>query len=271
MDAPKILKEFGEYLLKVSPDTKVNLEDLDTEIKHIEDVYFPEVVSILQKSPEFFTVERTLFSTNLSMIWDSVGDEEKGEIWKNLQASLFACFLHGDISEKIGKIIDVVKKVWVSSGQSNDDIDKILNDDESESKLKEILDYVMECRLAKIFMEIVESFDMSDIEINFESPQELIELIKNPENPIVQKLMKRMQGIIEGKMKRGEITQQLIESEIHGIKNKVVGMFGNVFNDFLGGRKADVPAQVLMSNTTEARRQRMLARLQRKLREKNSK
>jgi hypothetical protein len=161
--------------------------------------------------------------------------------------------------------------VWNGSGQTNEDIDKILNDEDSEGKLKELLDYVMECRLAKIFMNIVESFDMSDVEINFDSPEELIELVKNPENPVVQNLMKKMQKLIEAKMKTGELSQQLIESEIHGIKNKVLSIFGNVFNDFLGGRKADVSSNVLMANTTEARRQRMLARLQRKLREKNSK
>lgn len=260
MDTSQILKDFAKFL-GVQSDINV-----DESVTHIEDTFFPEVMKILQKDDSFFAEERVLFGVNLS-----AAEVDRAELWKNIQGSLFASFLHGDIRDKLGKVVDVVKKVWNGSGQTNEDLDKILNDDESEGKLKELLDYVMECRLAKMFMNIVESFDISDIEINFDSPEELIELVKNPENPVVQKLMKKMQKIIETKMKNGELSQQLIESEIHGIKNKILSIFGNVFNDFLGGRKADVSSNVLMANTTEGRRQRMLARLQRKLREKNSK
>jgi hypothetical protein len=48
-----------------------------------------------------------------------------------------------------------------------------------------------------------------------------------------------------------------------------MSLFGNIFNDALGGRKGDTAA--LMNNTPEGRRQRMIARMQRKVREKNSK
>jgi hypothetical protein len=44
---------------------------------------------------------------------------------------------------------------------------------------------------------------------------------------------------------------------------------GDMFNDMIGGRKADVPASVIMGNTPEARRARMMARLRRKVAEKN--
>jgi hypothetical protein len=50
-----------------------------------------------------------------------------------------------------------------------------------------------------------------------------------------------------------------------------MSLFGNIFNDALGGRKSDVSASTLMANSPEARRQRMIARMQRKVREKNSK
>jgi hypothetical protein len=39
----------------------------------------------------------------------------------------------------------------------------------------------------------------------------------------------------------------------------------------LGGRRGETPVATLMGNSPEARRQRMIARMQRKLREKNSK
>ena len=128
----------------------------------------------------------------------------------------------------------------------------------------------MNCRLAKLFTELVESIDLTDLNLNFENPMEIVEMIKNPEHPTIQKVVKRIQSMIEDKIKKGQLTQQVIASEVEAIKAKVMSLFGNVFNDALGGRKADVSSAVLMGNSTEARRQRMLARLQRKLREKNS-
>jgi hypothetical protein len=149
-------------------------------------------------------------------------------------------------------------------------VTRILNDEKSEGHFKEILEYVMNCRLAKLFTEIVESFDVKELELNFENPMEIVDMLKNPEHPTVQKVVKKIQGMIEEKIRKGHLTQQTIVSEVEAIKAKVIGLFGNVFNDALGGRKADVPAAVMLGNSPEARRQRMLARLQRKVREKNS-
>ena len=42
-----------------------------------------------------------------------------------------------------------------------------------------------------------------------------------------------------------------------------------MFNDMIGGRKAELPSSVIMGNTPEARRARMMARLRRKVAEKN--
>jgi hypothetical protein len=58
--------------------------------------------------------------------------------------------------------------------------------------------------------------------------------------------------------------------DIEAIKVKVQAAFGDMFNDMLGGRKADVPAQVLLDNSPEARRARMVARLRRKVGERKT-
>jgi hypothetical protein len=129
----------------------------------------------------------------------------------------------------------------------------------------------METRLAKMFMNFVESFDISEYDINFENPIELVEMLKNPEHPTLKKLIGKVQSTIEEKVRRGELSQQLIQSEVEAIKAKVMSLFGNVFNEALGGRRNELAPQVFMANTPEARRQRMLARLQRKVRDKNSK
>ena len=95
-------------------------------------------------------------------------------------------------------------------------------------------------------------------------------MLKNPENPIVKKVITKVQGVIKEKIQKGAITQEEIVCEIEAVKAKVMSLFGNVFNDALGGKKGDIPASAMMGNSPEARRQRMMARLQKKVREKNS-
>jgi hypothetical protein len=258
MDTSKIFEEFCKEVFgeEISVDVAKTAEEFES--------FYPEIVKIIQKDNSFFDTERIVFGRNLSEI------SNRDAIWNNLPACLFASFLHGDIKKKADKVIGLVKNIWNSSGQENDDITKILNDEASQSKFEEIIQFILESRIVKIFKNLIETIDISEFEINIESPQELVEMIKNPENPIIQKAIQKIQKIIEEKVKRGEINQQVIVQEIETIKAKVIGMFGNIFNDALGGRQADVPATVLMGNTPEARRQRMIARMQRKVREKNS-
>lgn len=259
MDISKIFEEFCK---EVFPGEEITI-DVKKVANEFEEFY-PDIVKIIQKDVSFFEVERTVFGRNLSTV------ENRDVVWNNLPACLFASFLHGDIRKKVDKVVGLVKNIWNASGQENDEISKVLNDEASQSKFEEIIEFVLNTRLVKIFKNLMETIDISEFELNIESPEQVIEMIKNPENPIVKKMMDKIQGIIQDKVKRGEINQQIITQEVETIKAKVIGLFGNIFNDALGGRHADVPAAVLMGNTPEARRQRMIARMQRKLNEKNS-
>jgi len=259
MDTSKIFEEFCK---EVFPGEEITI-DIKKAVDEFEEFY-PDVVKIIQKDASFFEQDRIVFGRNLSIISD------RDLVWNNLPACLFASFLHGDIRKKVDKVVGLVKNIWNARGQENDEISKVLNDEASQSKFEEIIEFVLNTRLVKIFKNLMETIDISEFEINIESPEQVIEMIKNPENPVVKKMMDKIQGIIQDKVKRGEINQQIITQEVETIKAKVIGLFGNIFNDALGGRHADVPATVLMGNTPEARRQRMIARMQRKLNEKNS-
>jgi len=260
-----IKEVFLQFCKDVFPDETIEI-NIDKNVEEFESFY-PSIVEVIQKDVAFFKEPRNVFGRNLSVV-----DESKRElIWKNLVHCMFTSFFHGDIKTKVSKISGIIKKLWNASGQQNDDVTRILNDEDSESYFQELIDFVLNCRLAKIFTNLVESFDMSDFDFNIENPAELIEMLKNPENPIVKKVTEKIHAKIKEKIQHGEFTQQTIISEVEAIKAKVVSLFGNVFNDALGGRRADVPATTLTSNSPEARRQRMLARMQRKVREKNSK
>ena len=208
-----------------------------------------------------------MFGRNLSSL-----DESKREvIWKNLVPCMLGSFFHGDIKQKVGKISEIIKNVWNASGQKNDAVSSILNDEASQGHFQEIIDFVLNSRLTKIFVDIVESFNIADFELNIKDPAELIEMLRNPENPHVKKIVDKIQATIKHKIQTGAFTAQTITNEIEAIKAKIMGLFGNIFNEALGGRKGETPVATLMSNTPEARRQRMIARMQRKVREKNSK
>ena len=259
MDTQKIFEEFCKDVFG---------EEIDIDLRKAVDefeAFYPEIVKIIQKDNSFFDQERIVFGRDLSKI------ENRDTVWVGLPACLFASFLHGDIKKKADKVIGLVKNIWNASGQQNDDITKILNDEASQGRFEEIIQFILESRLAKIFKNLMESIDLSEFELNIESPEQMIEMIKNPEHPVIKKIIEKIQNTIETKIKRGEINQQAIIQEVETIKAKAIGLFGNIFNDALGGRKADVPAAVMMGNTPEARRQRMIARMQRKLHEKNSK
>lgn len=259
-------KEIKTTFFNDLPDSS---ETVDETVKHIETTWYPYLIKIVQRDASFFSVPITFRGVDLSPLWNE-NEAHRELLWKHVLMCVLGSFFHGDFKEKIGVVMSTVKTMWGMSGQENDEISKLLEDEESEGHFKEILEYLQNTRLAKIFMELVEEIDISELDLDFENPQDLVDVLRNPEHPKMKKIIAKIQGLIQSKVQRGVISQQQILAEVEGIKAKIQGLFGNVFNDMLGGRKADVPAGVLMSNSPEARRQRMLARLQKKQRDKNS-
>jgi hypothetical protein len=259
MDVTEI---FGQFRKDVFPT-----ETFDVKIKDVVaefESFYPDIVKIIQKDETFFEQERLVFGRNIS-------EQNHEAVWKNMIPCMIGSFFHGDIREKVGNLTSIIKNVWNSSGQENDEISAVLNNEKSEGHFKEILDYILNSRLIKIFTSLVESIDISEFDFDFENTAELLEMFKNPENPKFQKMAQKVQAVVKDKIRKGHIDQKVIVSEMEAIKAKVMGLFGNVFNDALGGRKADVPSAVIMGNSPEARHARIVARLKRKLQEKNSK
>ena len=268
MNASVILNSFADLIKKTCPEKDPRV-DVESDVKSFESFY-PEILKVIQKDLSIFSSERTVFGVNISDAWKVEGD--KTDLWKQLHTSLLCSFLHGDIKEKITPLVDMFKSYWAGTGGGSEEINKILNDAESESKFKEILTYISQTRIAKLFMSILEQIDMTEIGIDFERPEEFIEIIKNPQHPVSAKIIGRIQNIIKAKTQRGEINQRQIEAEVEEIKRKLTSIFGDMMKEALGvgGGGAEVPAAVLMGNSPEARRQRMIARLQKKQREKTS-
>jgi hypothetical protein len=235
----------------------------ETSVNDFEE-FLTDIVKILKKDNTFFEVPRLVFGVDLC-------DYPPENVWKNLLNCIVTSFLQGDVKKKLHKIVPILKSLWQASDTKNEDIDKILNDDKSSSLLQEIIDYITNTRLAKIFIGIIKEFDMTEFDnINVDSFEEVIEMIKNPDNPVVSRIKTKMQYYMNEKVKTGQLSQQIVQQEIESIKSKLMSLFGNSINEFLGGTENQIPTELLMNNSPEGRRQRMLARLQRKMRDKNS-
>ena len=248
-------------LRKEYPSTEFHESDADTNVREIEAMY-PGILNLLQKNVDFFQTERILFGVNLSDL------EVTDALWKNLHMCLFSSFFHGDIKQKIGTILNTVKSVWSSSGETNSEVERILNDEKTEDYLQEMYEYATNLRSAKVIADILEEIDIESLGLSLENPMELFELVRNPENPTMQKAIASVQKLLRNKLESGQISQQQLMSDVEGIKAKLQNMFGGALNDMLGGRRGETNPALMMSNAPEARRQRMLARLQRKQREK---
>ncbi len=256
MDPTQTFQEFHTYLAVSAP------LNVDTAIEEIE-TFYPDILKLVQKDDTFFDVDRTLFGINLS---DRTDDRDT--LWKHMLMCVMSSFFHGDIKAKLGTILNAVKSVWSASGQTSDEVDRILNDDSTKGHIEDLLEYVTNLRSAKVFLNIIETIDIDALDIQLDDPAKLVDMLRNPEHPTMQKCIGTIQKALKQKLERGEFTQHQLQSDIEGIKAKVQGLFGNMFTEALGGRHADVPSSVMLSNSPEARRQRMLARLQRKQQEK---
>jgi hypothetical protein len=129
----------------------------------------------------------------------------------------------------------------------------------------------MTTRLAKVVTSLVETIDISSLGIDFDNPEDMLKSIQEPSNKIMETIMKKVKDELDIRLRRGDFTKEQLVRDIENIKMKVQEAFGDMFNDMLGGRKADVPSAAILGNTPEARRARMIARMRRKVQENKTK
>lgn len=238
----------------------------DTLFAHLEETFLPHVLRILKKDNTLLA-EVDLFP-GVKVPWQGTDEE-----WKLLQMAILYSVLHGDPKEKFGKIFEAVKSLVPGGSAQADEIQKILEDEETKGSLEEMLELVMNTRLASLIGEIASSFEASDLGIDLENPEQLLDLLRNPQgNAALNEIAERAKMILEDKIKTGKINQQELVREIEMLRAKFTSTFGKYLNEMIvgdggGGTTGNTSAQIL-SNSPEARRARMLARLQKKQKEK---
>jgi len=231
--------------------------------KHIEDTFLPHVLRVLKKDDTL--LEEVELFPGMKVPW--TGSEEE---WTLLNMAILYSVLHGDPKEKFGKIFEAVKGVLPGD---SDEISKILDDEDTKNSFQEILDLVMNTRLASLIGDIAQSVRYDDLELDFENPDKILEILRNPqESPAIKVLTERAQEVLKERIESGKINQQELVREIEMLRAKFQSSFGKYLNEMVvgdagGGTTGNTAAQIL-SNHPEARRARMMARLQKKQKEK---
>ena len=252
------------------PDTKFPKAS-DELFAHIEKELLPHLMKIMKKDNTLFTdvdMAPELFP-GITVKWDG-----KEEAWNKLRMALLYAVLNGNPKEKFGAIFEQLKGAL--PGGRQDEVMAILENEETQDSIKEILDLVLNTRLASIIGDLVQSIKFEDLDINLEDPDELIRLMQNPQDSdALKEIMSRAQEILRDRVETGKINQQELIREIEMLRAKMTSTFGKYMNEMVVGQR-EQPAtgntsREILSNSPDARRARMLARLQRKLGEKSRK
>lgn len=259
-----------EHIRNLVNEFRENHPDLRAReelFSHIEQTFLPHLLRVFQKDDTLLS-EVELFP-GIKVDWKG-GDDQ----WKKLHMALLYSVLHGDPKEKFGNILEALKGVIPTQNtEQADEIQKILEDEETKSSMSEILELVMGTRLLSLVGDMVQSIRIEDLDINFEDPASLLEMLRNPqEHPAIKEFMDRARSVLEDRIQTGKLNPQELRREIEMIRAKFQSSFGKYLNEAILGDEATNTtgntAQQILSNHPDARRARMLARLQKRQQQK---
>jgi len=235
----------------------------DAEVEYFKVHVQPHCMGLIKKNDAVFAEPRFfLRGVDFSELM-KVDGADKEKIWTYSRLFLAASYLGADI-------MNTIKTVWSSvTGQApTDEIDEILKDGTTQTGVEELFEVLKTTRIFKIGMEVAESLDVKKLgldEIDFTNIPALIEMVKNPNHPVTKRAISTVQNLIESKMRSGSLRKEDFIGEIEMLKEKFKSSLGKLFSSEIfgdtGGRQTRTAVD-LTSNHPEARRQRMLARLQ---------
>ena len=264
------LRAFIKCLKDKHPD--INFPRASDEVyTRLTDVLTPHGMKIMHRDASLFRspdAPQPFEGVDIRTTW-----VESEETWKALHLTLLFSFLRGDPKEKVSQVMEAMKHVLPATHRDTDEILKTLGTEETSSAISEIFELLMKTRLASIVGDIAASIKLDDIGIDFERPEEILEALQHPERShAVRHIMEQVKTMLEDRIKSGRINQQELIREIEMLKAKFQSSFGKYMNEMVGiGREQPATGNTgeqILSNSPEARRARMQARLQRKLREK---
>jgi hypothetical protein len=277
-ETSKILKECLDDMRTEFPSVAAVLDsnysgesvDYPAEVERFKTLVQPHFMAAIKKDDDLFKEPREfLRGIDFSELYKDASEKKKEAIWNYTRMFLMSSYLGSDIME-------TVKGLWskFTGKESTDEVDEILKDESTQSGLQDLLETLKETRIFKLGMEVMENLNVEALgleAIDFTDIPALMEMVKNPEHPVTKKAISSVQKIIEQKMRSGSLKKEDFVREIEMLKEKFKHSIGKLFKTEFFGEQGDRPtasAADLTSNHPEARRARMLARLQRKVAKK---
>jgi hypothetical protein len=273
----KILKECLDDMRTEFPSVASVLDtnyaepvDYPAEVERFKTLVQPHFMAAIKKDDDLFKEPREfLRGIDFSELYKDTSEKKKEAIWNYTRMFLMSSYLGSDIME-------TVKGLWskFTGKESTDEVDEILKDENTQNGLQDLLETLKETRIFKLGMEVMENLNVEALgleAIDFTDIPALMEMVKNPEHPVTKKAISSVQKIIEQKMRSGSLKKEDFVREIEMLKEKFKHSIGKLFKTEFFGEQGDRPtasAADLTSNHPEARRARMLARLQRKVAKK---
>jgi hypothetical protein len=278
-EVQNVLKECLEEMRKEFPVCAAILDanyvepvNYKAEVERFKILIQPHFMAVIKKDDTFFNEpQHFLRGVDFSALYTAadVTEKQKEAIWNYTRMFLMCSYLGSDIME-------TVKNMWskVTGKDSTDEVDEILRDGETQGGIHDLLETLKDTRIFKLGMEVMENINVESLgldSIDFTDVPGLLEMVKNPDHPVTKKAISAVQKIIEQKMRTGSLKKEDFIHEIEMLKEKFKNSLGKIFKSELFGETTDRPtnsAETIMSNHPDARRARMLARLQRKVAKK---
>lgn len=270
----EILADFLKELREMRPDVAELLSanygtvDAAVETKYFADTYRPLAMEFIKKDESIFSVPRFLLrGIDFSVFWNDLNTKKKNSVWDFCRSALVASYLGDDWVKSL-------KDLWSKhTGKESSEIDEVLNDSTTKTNIEELFEFFKETRIFKLGMEMLETFKIEQFgieELDFSDPAKILELLKNPDNEVMKKAMSVVGGFVERKIKSGSLKKEDLIAEMEMLREKFKHSLGKIFQEGVFGEapRETQRAEVLLSSSPDARRARMLARLQRKVQER---
>jgi hypothetical protein len=258
--------EFGGLRDVIATNYPADLS-YDAEVAALKEHLQPLFMQIIQKDASIFSVPRFfLRGIDFSDLMRTDNERIKEKLWTHIRILLLCSYMGADI---MSTIRDLISKF--TGKEPSSEVDEILKEDKTQSGIAELMDTLKDTRIFKLGMEVMENLNIEKLglsDIDFTNVEELISMVKNPEHPVTKKAISSVRGLIEQKMRMGSLRREDFIAEVEMLKEKFKHSIGRLVGQEFFGDTHDRPthsAQTVLSNHPDARRARMLARLQRKL------
>lgn len=264
-----LVKEFPGITLHECYTGEMNYQ---SEVDYIKQQIQPLFMQIVQKDKAIFAEPQYfLRGLDFSLLMKDASPKQEEALWTYIRMFLVCSYLGADI-------MDTVKSMWtkVTGKTETSEVDDVLNDETMKSGIEDLLETLKETKLMKLGMEVLENLDIEKLglnEIDFTDIHGLLEMARNPDHPVTKRAISVVQGLIEQKMKNGSLKREEFIAEVEMLKEKFKQSLGKVFKTELFGDGGEGPTNdsaTIVSNHPDARRARMLARMQKKVRDRNA-